>query len=86
MRSIGEVLRYWESDEAARVSLDPRSSVSMPVHVLDGSRELSRFHYFRFVRGAVDDHAIAGWVSVMRGRQRLIQETAARVAQRKVAS
>ena len=78
--TVGEAMRaeserYWATDEAARTALDPRASASMPVHVMKGSRELSRYHYFRFVAGASDDHAIAGWQSVMDGRQRLVAET-----------
>ena len=85
MKSVGEFMRaeaqrYWDSDEAERVALDPRASTSMPVHVMQGSRELSRYHYFRFLVGAVDGHAIAGWQSVMDSRQRLVVETVGKVS------
>lgn len=78
-----ESARYWESDEARRAALDPRSSTGMPVRVVTLSRELSRHHYFRFVAGVVDDHSIAGWVTVMNGRQQLIKETARKVGKDK---
>ena len=39
------------------------------------SAEAALVHYGRFLAGASDDHAIAGWQSVMDGRQRLVAET-----------
>ena len=80
MKSQAEVFReesarYWDSDEAARTRLDPRSSTSLPVALVERSKEMSRYHYFRFLDGQSDAHAVAGWCAVMEGRQRVIEET-----------
>jgi hypothetical protein len=67
----GEAEQYWASDEAARVRAEPWNATAW---------ETSRWHFFRFVGGASDDAALAGWRDVMESRRLGIEGVIGKVA------
>jgi hypothetical protein len=59
---------YFASKAAVALGSEPRASAAFPVHLIGADADVARHHYWRFIQGCTDDHALAGWRFVMDGR------------------
>ena len=62
---------YWQSKKARQLAADPRTSLQHEPATVTSPAVLE-YHFFRFLDGASDDHAILGWRAYMDRRQAAI--------------
>lgn len=67
---------YFASTKGTQMSEKPIASQLAPVWSVDMDTDVATHHYWRFILGAADDHAIAGWAHVMTARDRAARKAA----------
>ena len=64
-----EAAEYFGSPAGQEMAGKGRSSSLYPLRLVSVDPDVAVWHYHRFVMGAWDAHALAGWGFVMDGRQ-----------------